>query len=97
MQKCNKRRLPKFIKQIQTICIKPVLILVILPIKIYQYMISPLIGPRCRFYPSCSNYSIEAIKSHGITVGIWLSIKRLIRCHPYHPGGYDPVPNKNKG
>ena len=63
----------------------------------YQILISPLLGPRCRFNPTCSYYAIEAIKYHGIAVGVWLSIKRLIRCHPYHPGGFDPVPNKNKG
>jgi hypothetical protein len=87
----------RILKQIQIILKKTVILILITPIKAYQYLISPLIGPRCRFYPSCSNYAITAIKSRGITVGVWLSIKRLIRCHPYHPGGFDPVPTKNKG
>jgi len=60
---------------------------------IYQYVISPVIGPRCRFYPTCSTYMIEAIKAHGPIKGTWLGLKRLGRCHPYNDGGYDPVPS----
>ena len=58
----------------------------------YQLAISPLFGPRCRFYPSCSHYAIEAIETHGALRGIWLTIKRISRCHPWHEGGFDPVP-----
>lgn len=58
----------------------------------YQLIISPMIGPRCRFTPTCSHYAIEAIKSHGIVKGCWLVAKRLIRCQPLSEGGYDPVP-----
>jgi uncharacterized protein len=58
----------------------------------YQLAISPLLGPRCRFYPSCSHYAIEAIETHGSLRGVWLSIKRISRCHPWHEGGFDPVP-----
>jgi putative membrane protein insertion efficiency factor len=58
----------------------------------YQLVISPLIGPRCRFYPSCSHYAIEAIETHGALRGVWLTIKRISRCHPWHEGGFDPVP-----
>ena len=58
----------------------------------YQLVISPMIGPRCRFTPTCSQYAIEAIKSHGIVKGCWLAAKRLIRCQPLSEGGYDPVP-----
>ena len=58
----------------------------------YQLAISPLLGPRCRFYPSCSHYAIEAIETHGALRGIWLTIKRISRCHPWHEGGFDPVP-----
>ena len=58
----------------------------------YQLAISPLLGPRCRFYPSCSHYAIEAIETHGALRGVWLAIKRISRCHPWHEGGFDPVP-----
>ncbi|WP_051347107.1 membrane protein insertion efficiency factor YidD [Thiomicrorhabdus chilensis] len=61
-------------------------------VRFYQLFISPLLGPRCRFYPSCSNYTIEAIKQHGVLCGSWLAIKRIGRCHPANPGGVDPVP-----
>lgn len=61
-------------------------------VNIYRYMISPVIGPRCRFHPTCSSYMIEAIKLHGPFKGCWLGLKRLGRCHPYNDGGYDPVP-----
>lgn len=61
----------------------------------YQYLISPLLGPRCRFQPSCSHYAIEALESHGALRGSWLALRRLLRCHPWHPGGYDPVPMRN--
>lgn len=58
----------------------------------YQYLISPLIPPACRFTPTCSHYACEAIARHGAGGGVWLSIKRVVRCNPWSPGGYDPVP-----
>ena len=61
-------------------------------VKIYRYCISPLLGPRCRFHPTCSAYMIEAIHLHGPIKGVWLGLKRLSRCHPYNDGGLDPVP-----
>jgi putative membrane protein insertion efficiency factor len=71
--------------------------LVCLPIKLYQYLISPWIKPCCRYYPSCSQYADTAIKEYGITKGIWMAFKRLLRCHPWSRGGYDPVfPNDEK-
>jgi len=62
-------------------------------IRAYQLVLSPLLGPRCRFYPSCSHYAIEAIETHGALRGSWLSAKRICRCHPFNPGGFDPVPH----
>jgi putative membrane protein insertion efficiency factor len=66
--------------------------LAIAVIKFYQYFISPLLGNRCRFYPSCSQYAIEAITLHGAIKGSYLTLKRLLKCHPFHEGGVDPVP-----
>jgi len=65
--------------------------LFIILIKIYQRA-TFFKGPTCRFYPSCSHYSIEAIDKHGVIKGIWYTLKRLGKCHPFHAGGYDPVP-----
>ena len=61
-------------------------------IRLYQLLLSPFIGNQCRFYPSCSNYALEAIERHGAIRGVWLAARRLGRCHPLHPGGFDPVP-----
>lgn len=61
-------------------------------VKIYQYAISPMLGRSCRFDPSCSEYAVEALQRHGAVKGIWLATRRIGRCHPWHPGGYDPVP-----
>ena len=63
-------------------------------IRIYQLAVSPLLGPRCRFHPSCSCYAHTAIERHGVLRGSWLGAKRLFRCHPFSEGGYDPVPDK---
>lgn len=68
--------------------------LLLLPIYFYQYAISPLIGPRCRFYPTCSTYAVEAIKIHGAIKGGYLALRRIARCHPFSEGGDDPVPKK---
>ncbi len=64
----------------------------ILPIRGYQRLISPLLPPRCRFVPSCSSYAIEALERHGAARGSWLAVRRICRCHPLNAGGYDPVP-----
>ncbi len=71
--------------------------ILIIIIRGYQLLISPWLGSHCRFYPTCSEYALIAIKTHGAFRGLVLSIKRIFRCHPWHPGGFDPVPErKNK-
>lgn len=62
----------------------------------YQLLLSPLLGPRCRFHPTCSNYAIEALNSHGAARGAALSARRIARCHPWNPGGADPVPEVHR-
>ena len=64
-------------------------------IKAYRYFISPLMASHCRFYPSCSSYAIQALEKHGVIKGCWLMLKRLLRCHPFNAGGYDPVPDNH--
>lgn len=66
--------------------------LFVFPIKLYRKFISPMLPPSCRFYPTCSAYTMEAIEKHGPVHGTWLGIKRISRCHPWNDGGYDPVP-----
>ena len=61
-------------------------------IRAYRALVAPLLGPRCRFAPSCSAYAEEALRTHGAVRGSWLAVRRLARCHPFTPGGYDPVP-----
>ena len=64
-------------------------------LKGYQYLVSPWFGQTCRFYPSCSCYAIEAVEKRGVLMGLWLTVCRIGRCHPWHPGGFDPVPEKS--
>ncbi len=66
--------------------------LLLAAIRVYQFTLRPLLGAHCRFYPSCSEYAREAIERHGAWRGTGLAVRRILRCHPYHPGGYDPVP-----
>ncbi|MFH0879045.1 MAG: membrane protein insertion efficiency factor YidD [Lentisphaerota bacterium] len=70
--------------------------LLIALIKLYQWTLSPLLGPCCRFHPNCSAYCVEALETHGLFRGAWLGVCRLLRCHPFHPGGYDPVPPRHE-
>ncbi len=67
-------------------------IIVVKMIRFYQLFISPLTPSSCRFYPTCSHYAVEAVTKHGVVRGGWMSVKRISRCGPWHPGGYDPVP-----
>ena len=76
--------------------------LIIFPVRFYQLVISPVLGPRCRYNPTCSNYMIEAVQTHGAARGLWLGLKRLGKCHPLghrhwvRTKGYDPVPEIKK-
>ncbi|MCB1718787.1 MAG: membrane protein insertion efficiency factor YidD [Candidatus Competibacteraceae bacterium] len=63
------------------------------PILFYRWFIRPVLGNHCRFYPSCSQYALEAIDKHGSAKGSWLALRRILRCHPWHAGGVDPVPD----
>lgn len=65
-------------------------------IRFYQKFISPLKPPTCRFYPTCSHYGLDAMKTHGALKGTWLTVIRILKCHPFHPGGFDPVPEKKE-
>jgi putative membrane protein insertion efficiency factor len=67
--------------------------LMLAALRVYRTLVSPLLGPRCRFYPSCSQYAEIAVRRHGALRGSWLSACRLARCHPWNPGGVDPVPD----
>ncbi|KKO49412.1 membrane protein [Arsukibacterium sp. MJ3] len=69
--------------------------LMIMLVRGYQMVLSPLLGPRCRFYPTCSHYTITAIERFGAVKGAWLASKRILKCHPLHKGGDDPVPDKH--
>ena len=66
--------------------------LLIFFVQLYRWFVSPLLGQNCRFHPSCSSYALEALEHHGAVQGSWLAARRVCRCHPWNPGGYDPVP-----
>lgn len=70
----------------------PLVRVLVLPVRFYRRFVSPLLPPTCRFYPSCSAYAVEALTVHGALRGSWLTLRRLARCGPWHPGGMDPVP-----
>ncbi|MBN2212807.1 MAG: membrane protein insertion efficiency factor YidD [Bacteroidales bacterium] len=75
---------------------KIIIFIAILPIRLYQHTISPLLPASCRHLPTCSEYAVQAIKIHGLFYGGWLAIKRILRCHPWGTSGYDPVPPGRK-
>ena len=66
--------------------------ILILPVRFYQLAISPMLPPSCRYVPTCSQYTIEALRKHGPVKGLWLAVRRILRCHPWGGSGYDPVP-----
>jgi putative membrane protein insertion efficiency factor len=66
--------------------------LILALIQAYRYAVSPMLGPSCRFHPSCSDYALQAVARHGALHGVWLALKRVLRCNPWHCGGHDPVP-----
>lgn len=70
--------------------------IVLFMIRGYSYLLSPLLGNNCRFYPTCSAYALTAVERFGVARGLWLALRRLGRCHPWHEGGYDPVPDTLK-
>ena len=70
----------------------PLAALLALPVRLYRLVLSPLLGRHCRFAPSCSRYALDALEQHGALRGSWLAVRRVGRCHPWHPGGHDPVP-----
>lgn len=65
-------------------------------IRLYRYLLSPMLGPSCRFFPSCSEYADDAVRTHGALRGSWLAARRISCCHPWHAGGYDPVPGRRE-
>jgi len=67
--------------------------LILIVIKFYQTLLSPFLPPVCRFYPTCSEYAYQAVCKHGFLIGLYLSLKRISKCHPFNPGGFDPVPD----
>ena len=72
--------------------------LVLAPLAFYRRFLSPLKGvPSCRFHPTCSSYAVDAVRVHGVLRGLWLATARVLRCHPWHPGGFDPVPPPRRG
>ncbi len=79
----------RFVKRLRNFLVKVLCLL----IRFYQVFISPLFPPACRYTPTCSQYALEALQKHGPIKGLYLAIKRILRCHPYHEGGYDPVPD----
>lgn len=75
--------------------LSPLACVLLVLIHVYRYVISPLLGTRCRFYPTCSTYALEAIRIHGALKGGWLAFRRILRCHPLNKGGADPVPPRD--
>jgi putative membrane protein insertion efficiency factor len=82
----------KIVAQIYEVFKKVLVFILIIPVRIYQWVISPMIGPSCRYTPTCSVYSVQALKKHGPFKGFWLATKRILSCNPWGGSGHDPVP-----
>jgi putative membrane protein insertion efficiency factor len=82
----------KRLRMIYEVFKKGLVFILIIPVRIYQWVISPMIGPSCRYTPTCSVYSVQALKKHGPFKGLWLAIKRILSCNPWGGSGHDPVP-----
>lgn len=80
------------VKTLPALLLRALAALLSLPVHLYRLLLSPVLPPSCRFHPSCSRYALDALTVHGPFRGSWLAARRLLRCHPYHPGGHDPVP-----
>lgn len=87
-------RVVRFLQTLWSLLSRGVSLVLIAAVKVYQWFISPILGPTCRFYPSCSAYAVESLRVHGPLAGLWLTVRRLLRCHPWNPGGVDDVPPK---
>ena len=92
--KMNNKRLKIFIYSLGNAISRFFSGFLIIPVRVYQYFISPMLPGSCRFQPTCSEYTVQALKIHGVFTGLYLSAKRIIRCHPFGGHGYDPVPEK---
>ena len=92
MCECKPEQSTNLPGEVQPAAVGPLAAVLLLLLAFYRRLISPLLGPRCRYVPTCSTYGVEAVQCHGALRGSWLTLKRLLRCHPFAEGGYDPVP-----
>jgi putative membrane protein insertion efficiency factor len=92
MEKINQTLFTTLQRTISKLITWPLILLV----RVYQLVVSPFLGQNCRFHPTCSSYTITALQRYGCVKGLWLSARRIVKCHPLHPGGVDPVPEKQQ-